>query len=818
MTDGTSGSDRLSGTSGADVLRGLAGDDTLLGGDGDDSLYGDEGNDALFGGAGDDSLFGGLGNDQLQGSSGNDVLDGGEGSDRIFGEAGDDRLSGGAGNDLLQGGDGNDRLDGGPGADRMFGEASDDIYVVDNLLDFIYDPQGNNTGTITVDYYKKPSGVTWTLAEGVKPLPYWIDSLVDGNGAVTDAADALAAGVIKYAFPTTPLSAWNDDDKSGFTAFNEAQQAYVKAAFAYIETIINVRFQHVADGNQPDVLSFANNAQKGSAGYATGSLGGSKWAVFLNNTGSSAAGNLAPRDGLYAALTIIHEIGHALGLKHPHSETVEGLNPADGPFLTAAEDRTAYTQLSYNSTPADYEGKFRVLDIAALQYLYGPAKVAGTGPHQMGDNSYALSTSTNNFIWDGGGTDTLDASAAGNALTLSLEAGARSYFGAAPTELITAAGQITINFGTQIENALGTAFDDSLTGNGASNSLTGNRGNDTLKGGAGDDVLVGGAGNDLLDGGTGIDTARYTSLFADVSFTLDKGVLRLTTKAEGVDSLTRMDLLAFADRTVSMAAVFQDLVPQQFRLIAGNGFVGTIGGAGSLFGADGVQDISLVAATGAITLDPSFNLGGDIIRLPENASAWTIQRSGSAALLFNGTLAVSIPVGTQGLTLVFADGARTLAYTGTSFAIGAQSFAETPVEITALGSGVPAISATAGVAARLILAENGSAKIGGNVSIIGTASGKESVTSLGGTLSFDPSFNAGGDSITLPGKLSSYAAKASGSSMLLTAGSSSYLVPVGTTGATLVFDDAFRTLLYGDGQFKIGGQVISGTGPTTLFG
>ena len=142
---------------------------------------------------------------------------------------------------------------------------------------------------------------------------------------------------------------------------------------------------------------------------------------------------------------------------------------------------------------------------------------------------------------------------------------------------------------------------------------------------------------------------------------------------------------------------------------------------------------------------------------------------------------------------------------------------ETPVEITALGSGAPAISANAGVAARLILAENGSAKIGGNVSIIGTASGKESLTSLGGTFSFDPSFNAGGDSITLPGKINSYAAKASGSSMQLSAGSSSYLVPVGTTGATLVFDDAFRTLLYADGQFKIGAQIIDGVAASPLI-
>lgn len=808
MIDGTPGPDKLYGTSGDDVIHGLAGDDTISGGDGDDTLFGDEGNDILFGGAGNDKLYGGAGNDQLQGSSGNDVLDGGDGNDRLFGEAGDDTLLGGAGDDLLQGGDGKDRLDGGPGADRMFGEAGDDYYIVDNLLDFVYDTEGANTGLIKVDYYKQPAGVVWTLAEGVKPLPYWLDALIDGHGAVTDAADALAAGVIKYAFPTAVLSSWNDEDKAGFSAFNEAQQAFVKAALAYIETIINVRFQQVDDASQPDVLSFANNAQTGSAGYTTGSPSSSKWAVFLNNTGSSAAGNLAPKDGIYAALTIIHEIGHALGLKHPHSQTVDGLNAADGPFLSTAEDKTAFTQLSYTSTSADYEAKFRVLDIAALQYLYGPAKIAGNAAHQLGDNSYQLSTSTYNFIWDAGGVDTLDATTANRGVTLSLDPGVRSYFGAVPADLITSAGQITINFGTLIENALGTPFDDILTGNAAANQLVGNSGNDTLNGGGGDDILTGGAGNDILNGGSGFDTARYTSLFSDVSFALDKGVLRVTTKSEGIDSLTGMDLMAFADRSVSVAAVFKDLVPQQFRLIAGNGFAGTIGGAGGLFGANGVQDISITSAAGAITLDPSFNLGGDIVRLADVAANWTIQRSGSSALLFNGIQAITIPVGTQGLSLVFADGARNLVFNGTSFAIGTQSFGDTPVDITAPGSAAPVVAGDATATARLVLAENGSATIGGNMTVIGTNSGKETVTTLGGVITFDPSFNAGGDSITLAGKLTSYSAKVSGSSMLLTSGNNSYSLPIGTTGTTLVFDDAFRTLLYSSGQYKIGNQVF----------
>ena len=808
MILGTNSSERLSGTSGDDIISGLGGDDTLSGGDGNDSLYGDEGDDTLFAGAGDDKLFGGTGNDQLQGSGGNDLLDGGDGDDRLFGEAGDDTLSGGQGNDLVQGGDGQDRLDGGPGADRIFGEAGDDYYVVDHVADFVYDKEGNNTGLVTVDYYKKPSGVAWTLADGVKPLPYWLDVLVDGNGAVWDAANVLATGVIKYAFPSIALSTWSDSDKSGFTPFNEAQQAFVKGALAYIETVINVRFQLVEDASQPDVLSFANNAQTGSAGYTTGSLGSSKWVVFLNNTGNSADNNLAPKDGNYGALTIIHEIGHAIGLKHPHNQTVDGLSASDGPFLSAAEDKTSYTQLSYNSFRVDYEGKFRVLDIAALQYLYGPAKVAGNAPHQTGDNVYTLSPSTLNFIWDGGGVDTLDARAADRGLTLSLEPGAQSHFGATPAELITAAGQITINFGTTIENAQGTAFDDILAGNAAANILTGNRGNDRLTGGDGDDMLDGGAGDDQLNGGIGIDTARYTSLFADARFTLEKGSLRLATNSEGTDSLAAMDIVAFADRTTSIAAVFQELQPSQFQLVMSNGFAGAIGGAGSLVGTAGAQDIRLAATSGAIAFDPSFNQGGDVIRLPGAAATWTIQRSGSAALLFNGALVVSVPLGTAGINLVFADGARRLIYSGSKFVIGDQVFNENPIEISSPGDAPPPLLEGTIGGARLVLAANGSATIGGQISVIGTSNGAESVTSLGGSISFDPSFNTGGDRLTFAGKMTSYSAKVSGSSILLTTDTASYTLPVGTVGATLIFDDAFRTLLYADGHYKIGGQII----------
>ncbi|WP_439577096.1 M10 family metallopeptidase C-terminal domain-containing protein [Elioraea sp.] len=65
-----------------------------------------------------------------------------------------------------------------------------------------------------------------------------------------------------------------------------------------------------------------------------------------------------------------------------------------------------------------------------------------------------------------------------------------------------------------IENLIGSAFDDVLIGNDGPNTLWGGAGNDLLDGGAGRDVLyggdgndtlLGGAGNDVLVGGTGVD-------------------------------------------------------------------------------------------------------------------------------------------------------------------------------------------------------------------------------------------------------------------------------------------------------------------------
>ena len=113
--------------------------------------------------------------------------------------------------------------------------------------------------------------------------------------------------------------------------------------------------------------------------------------------------------------------------------------------------------------------------------------------------------------------------------------------GAVTVNLGTAAQQNTVNAGldtlSNIENIVGSAFNDTLTGTATANvmgggagndSLTGLGGNDNLNGGAGNDNLNGGAGNDALDGGIGIDTATYAGVRANYVVSVVDGIGTVT--------------------------------------------------------------------------------------------------------------------------------------------------------------------------------------------------------------------------------------------------------------------------------------------------
>ena len=202
--------------------------------------------------------------------------------------------------------------------------------------------------------------------------------------------------------------------------------------------------------------------------------------------------------------TYLHELGHALGLHHPDDE--------GEPASPIPRHNNQYTVMSYVAHPSmaslpddaqDWPITPMLYDIAALQSLYGAnldTRAENTTYFGPGAGSaYALrdggllanGRTAILTVWDGGGTDTIDASNQTAAVKIDLNPGAFSTIGAfadnvAMALAVTVEG-VVVNL---IENATGGRGNDSLVGNVGDNVLDGRGGADTLRGGRGNDTYV----------------------------------------------------------------------------------------------------------------------------------------------------------------------------------------------------------------------------------------------------------------------------------------------------------------------------------------
>jgi murein DD-endopeptidase MepM/ murein hydrolase activator NlpD len=93
-----------------------------------------------------------------------------------------------------------------------------------------------------------------------------------------------------------------------------------------------------------------------------------------------------------------------------------------------------------------------------------------------------------------------------------------------------------------------------LSGTPGADVINGTPGADVINGRRGNDVINGGRGNDVINGGPGRDLAVFNGPSSSYSFEDDGGTLRVSGPA-GVDRLTGVERLRFADRTVSIADV-----------------------------------------------------------------------------------------------------------------------------------------------------------------------------------------------------------------------------------------------------------------------
>jgi Ca2+-binding RTX toxin-like protein len=294
---------------------------------------------------------------------------------------------------------------------------------------------------VVSDFSALLSGSYWGGIESTGPR-FVTYSFIDAAPLGHDGDDAMGAAVSSF-------QAFDAPDRT------RAREALAEWADASGLTVLEV------GANEGSITfawyDFSGSVWDGAGGFAYFPFG--EWNNFSHPHFSNQmpAGGLAGDvflnsdfavGGLPDAHLLLHEIGHALGFKHPF-EVLSGHDETLDPAL----DTIANTVMSYTG-PAT--GTLGPIDLAAVEHVYGAPGSDGT--------------QVAGWSWD----DTLD--------------------------VLTQQGRNTA------EVIQGVTVPDMIHGAGGDDTLIGLEGADTLLGSGGSDLLVGGGGVDQMIGGPGADT------------------------------------------------------------------------------------------------------------------------------------------------------------------------------------------------------------------------------------------------------------------------------------------------------------------------
>jgi serralysin len=394
------------------------------------------------------------------------------------------------------------------------------------------------------------------------------------------------SGTISYSFPdaasdyTSPYSGGSSEPTtSGFASAPSAMQSAINYAIGLILSYTNATIQYNGTGSADIMIAQSPSANPTSYAYYPGNYaaGGDVWFGTKYNYSLAQLGN-------YYFATALHELGHALGLKHSQ-ETGGVANVA----VPSAHDDSEYTIMSYRSYVGasastgytneayGYPQTYMANDILALQTMYGADYTT-----QSGNTVYTWSSTTGQefingvgqlapgggaggsanriyeTVWDGGGVDTYDLSNYTTNLSINLNPGAASLFSSVQLANLGnghyASGNV---YNAYLYNSDVRSYIDNATGGSGNDTILGNAIANVLNGGSGNDTITGGGGNDTIAGGSGADIAVYSGNKASYAVSYNSAtqtfiiVDQRTGSPDGTDMVSGVESFQFADGVVS---------------------------------------------------------------------------------------------------------------------------------------------------------------------------------------------------------------------------------------------------------------------------
>jgi len=384
---------------------------------------------------------------------------------------------------------------------------------------------------VSSDFEREVTFITGVNADGtISNTSYW--------GATSDTAQkwgtptAGTGASITYTFDVA--SAFTDTEKQTFITAMDMWEAVADVTFSLGGSNADVKLVRGAAGSGAN----AGGPHTQGSGSTLGQNSG-QWIVNMETSkyGFDLSGSFSEAEA-YGLNTILHEVGHVLGLGHGGAyngaadETTQQFSAYDERMWTSMSyigwnDRsTALYRASYDykdtrwvtddGTTIETGSTWMPIDILAIQRLYGAAESSPfDGGEVFGFNTnvtgsiakffdFTINTNPVITIYDEGTGNTLDLSGFADDADVDLDDGGFSSAGGLTNN-------IGIAFGTVIETAITGDGDDKLVGNDHDNVFDGGAGADSFDGGAGSDTVTFVRSNEAVDIDLGRQDTRAPS-------------------------------------------------------------------------------------------------------------------------------------------------------------------------------------------------------------------------------------------------------------------------------------------------------------------